>query len=131
MELSEMIEEIKEISPISIPEAYKLLKELREKIMARDKSVNPIIERTLEYLSKLAKCEPDAAVKARRRLIEEGFDARTAAILVSIYPESIHEARVLLDFEKRLVETGELEKALSILREECGEPARKLEEEKE
>ncbi len=119
--MSEMIEEVIGSEPLSLPEAYYLLKQARERILARRGVSNSIMDRTLEYLAKLSKCGHEEARRARRRLIEElGFDSRTAAILVSILPESIHEARVMLDFEKRLVETEELERALEILREECG-----------
>ncbi len=121
--MSESIEEVESFELVSLPEAYKIISMVVERMQKKNRPVKDVVKNTLNYLSKLSKCSPEAAEKARKRLIEEGFAPITAAMMVSILPDTVHEARVLLDFEKRLVETEELEKALQILREECGSPS--------
>ncbi|MET1101682.1 MAG: hypothetical protein ABWW69_04310 [Pyrodictiaceae archaeon] len=100
---------------VPIPVAKEIVKKVKEQGTS-----NPIIERTLEYLSRFSKCDAKRALEAMRELTEKlDFSPITATILVNIVPKTIDEARVLLDFEKRLVETETLEQALDIIRRKC------------
>jgi len=103
---------------VPIPVAKEIVKKVKEQGTS-----NPIIERTLEYLSRFSKCSAEKALEAMKELIEKlDFSPITATILVNIAPKTLDEARVLLDFEKRLVETETLEQALNIIKEKCRSP---------
>ncbi|NPA05536.1 MAG: hypothetical protein GXO09_05535 [Crenarchaeota archaeon] len=79
-----------------------------------------VVESTYRYLEMFSKCGEEEAEKAYRMLREElGLKDITAAMLVSILPETIDEVRIMLDFEGRLLETSEIEKIIEILKSTC------------
>ncbi len=101
---------------VPIPVAKRILDEVLPYVQE-----NPLVQRTYEYLMRFAKCDAEAAERAVRRLIEElGLSELTAVNLVNIVPESVHEARAILEVEGRVVEPEKVEKAVSIVKQECG-----------
>ncbi len=88
--------------------------------LGEDKEVSPMLESTYHYLTLFSKCGEGEAAEAYRKLRED-FNLKdiTAAMLVSIMPETIDEVRIMLDFEDRLLETEEIEKILEVLHTTC------------
>lgn len=85
---------------------------------------NPIVMRTYEYVGKFAKCGPDEAEEAMKKLREVGFSEFAASILVNILPETVEEAKAILGDIDGGYDASDVEKALEILSEACRRAAR-------
>ncbi len=97
---------------ISIPEA----KEILEKINVE--KADQIQKRTLDYVSKFSKIEPEKTKKMRERLIKDcSLTDEEATELINIMPESVEEIRVFTSGWKKLLSTEVVEKILKILSE--------------
>jgi len=103
---------IKEVEAISIPELYKVMKPLEN-----DESILPVQSRTVQYLKKFTKLEPEKAEKIKNKLMEiEGIDPEKAAQIINILPKSPEEIKEI--FHEKII-VGELaSKILAILKEE-------------
>ena len=101
---------------VPLPVAKKIVEELGDIVQE-----NPLLARTYEYLSRFSKCDANAAERAVKRLIDEvGLSEIVAVNIVNVLPQSIHEIRPILELERRVLSTEEVEKILNVLREECG-----------
>jgi len=95
---------------ISTPEA----KEILEKIDVE--KADQIQKRTLDYVSKFSKTEPEKARNMRERLIKDcSLTDEEATELINIMPKSVEEIRVFTSGWKKLLPTDVVEKILEIL----------------
>jgi len=97
---------------ISTPEA----KEILEKIDVE--KADQIQKRTLDYVSKFSKTEPEKARNMRERLIKDcSLTDEEATELINIMPKSVEEVRVFTSGWKKLLSTEVVEKIIKILSE--------------
>ncbi len=77
-----------------------------------------IQKRTMDYLAKFAKNEPEKARKMRAALVEQtGLTMEEATELVNIMPGSQEELRVFTAGWRKLIPTATVEKIVKILTE--------------
>jgi len=97
---------------ISTPEA----KEILEKIDVE--KADQIQKRTLDYVSKFSKTEPEKARNMRERLIKDcSLTDEEATELINIMPKSVEEVRVFTSGWKKLLSTEVVEKIIKIVSE--------------
>lgn len=95
---------------ISIPEAREILSKIDP-----DKT-DQIQKRTMDYLTKFSKIEPERAKKARKLLIEEcSLTVEEATELINIMPKSSEELRVFTAGWRKLIPAATIEKILKVL----------------
>lgn len=95
---------------LTIPEANQILQKIDVE------KADQIQKRTLDYTTKFAKAQADAAKKLRRELEDEcGLSEEEAVELVNIMPKSLEELRTFTSGWRKLLSTETLEKILKIL----------------
>jgi DNA-directed RNA polymerase subunit F len=95
---------------LTIPEAKQILQKIDVE------KADQIQKRTLDYTTKFAKAEADAAKKLKRQLETEcGLSEEEAVELVNIMPKSVEELRTFTSGWRKLLSTETLEKILKIL----------------
>ena len=95
---------------ISIPEAKEILSKIDPE------QTDQIQKRTMDYLLKFSKIEPEKAKKARKLLMEEcSLTIEEATELINIMPKSQEELRVFTAGWRKLIPTATVEKILKIL----------------
>jgi DNA-directed RNA polymerase subunit F len=95
---------------ISIPEAKEILSKIDPE------QTDQIQKRTMDYLMKFSKIEPEKAKKARKALMDEcGLTIEEATELINIMPKSQEELRVFTAGWRKLIPTATVEKILKIL----------------
>lgn len=95
---------------LSIPEANQILQKIDVE------KADQIQKRTLDYTTKFAKAQSDAAKKLRKELgTEAGLSEEEAVELVNIMPKSVEELRTFTSGWRKLLSTETLEKILKIL----------------
>ncbi|MEM3437478.1 MAG: RNA polymerase Rpb4 [Nitrososphaerales archaeon] len=97
---------------ISIPE----VKEILEKIDIE--KADQIQKRTLDYVLKFSKVEPEKARNLKEKLVKECLLKDEEAIeLINVMPKSLDEIRVFTSGWKKLLPTEVIEKILKLLTE--------------
>jgi DNA-directed RNA polymerase subunit F len=97
---------------ITVPEAEEILSKIDPE------KTDQIQKRTMDYLLKFSKTEPDKAKKMRKALVEEcGLTVEEACELVNVMPKSQEELRVFTSGWRKLIPTATVDKMLKILRE--------------
>ncbi len=95
---------------ITIPEAKEILSKIDPE------KTDQIQKRTMDYLLKFSKIEPEKARKARKLLMEEcSLTIEEATELINIMPKSQEELRVFTAGWRKLIPTATIEKVLKIL----------------
>ena len=95
---------------LTIPEANQILQKIDVE------KADQIQKRTLDYTTKFAKAQADAAKKLRKQLEEDcGLSEEEAVELVNIVPKSVEELRTFTSGWRKLLSTETLEKILRIL----------------
>lgn len=95
---------------ISVPEAKEILSKIDPE------QTDQIQKRTMDYLQKFSKIEPEKARKVRKALVEEcGLTMEEATELVNVMPKSQEELRVFTAGWRKLVPTATIEKILKLL----------------
>jgi len=95
---------------ISIPEAKEILSKIDPE------QTDQIQKRTMDYLLKFSKIEPEKAKKSRKLLMEEcSLTIEEATELINIMPKSQEELRVFTAGWRKLIPTATVEKILKIL----------------
>ena len=95
---------------ISIPEAREILSKIDPE------KTDQIQKRTMDYLTKFSKIEPEKAKKARKILMEEcGLTVEEATELINIMPKSAEELRVFTAGWRKLIPAATIEKILKAL----------------
>ncbi len=113
--------EILEEKYLSNPEAYELLKKIIDKIMEKEASVPRLLSKTLEYLKKFSKMDPESAKALRKTLKKYGFKEETIVMIINICPTTVDELRPLLELEEKIIETETAEEIVETLRKYCKE----------
>jgi DNA-directed RNA polymerase subunit F len=97
---------------ITIPEAREILSKIDPE------HTDQIQQRTMDYLLKFSKTEPEKAKKMRKQLVEDcSLTVEEATELVNIMPKSQEELRVFTAGWRKLIPTATVEKILKILSE--------------
>jgi DNA-directed RNA polymerase subunit F len=97
---------------LTLPEVKKLLESIGEE------KLDQFQRRSLDYVSKFSRVEPDKAEKLVRSLIEQfGLEEEEAIQVVNSMPESIEEIRVFLAGGRKIVEASKLQAILNLLDE--------------
>lgn len=100
----------KKAKVISIPEAKEILSKIDPE------QTDQIQKRTMDFLQKFSKMEPEKARKVRKALVEEcGLTMEEATELVNVMPKSQEELRVFTAGWRKLVPTATIEKILKLL----------------
>ena len=95
---------------LTIPEANQILQKIDVE------KADQIQKRTLDYTTKFAKSEADAAKKLLKQLESDaGLSEEEAVELVNISPKSVEELRTFTSGWRKLLSTETLEKILKIL----------------
>ena len=95
---------------LTIPEANQILQKIDV-----DKA-DQIQKRTLDYTTKFAKSQSDAAKKLKKQLEDDcGLSEEEAVELINIMPKSVEELRTFTSGWRKLLSTETLEKILKIL----------------
>ncbi len=95
---------------LTIPEANQILQKIDIE------KADQIQKRTLDYTTKFAKAQADAAKKLRKELETDcGLSEEEAVELVNIMPKSLEELRTFTSGWRKLLSTETLEKILKIL----------------
>ena len=105
-----MMSEKTEKKLLTIPEANQILQKIDVE------KADQIQKRTLDYTTKFAKAQADAAKKLRKELETDcGLSEEEAVELVNIMPKSLEELRTFTSGWRKLLSTETLEKILKIL----------------
>ncbi len=95
---------------LTIPEANQILQKIDVE------KADQIQKRTLDYTTKFAKTQSDAAKKVRKELeTDVGLSEEEAVELINIMPKSLEELRTFTSGWRKLLSTESLEKILKIL----------------
>jgi len=95
-----------------LPEVKKLLESIGEE------KLDQFQRRSLDYVSKFSRVEPDKAETLLKALIEKfGLEEEEAIQVVNSMPESIEEIRVFLAGGRKIVEMSKLQQILNLLDE--------------
>lgn len=95
---------------ISVPEAKEILSKIDPE------QTDQIQKRTMDYLLKFSKVEPEKARKIRKSLMEEcGLTIEEATELINIMPKSQEELRVFTAGWRKLIPTATVENILKLL----------------
>jgi DNA-directed RNA polymerase subunit F len=102
----------KKAKVITISEAKEILSKIDPE------QTDQIQKRTMDYLLKFSKVEPEKAKKMRKALIEDcGLTIEEATELVNVVPKSQEELRVFTSGWRKLIPTATVEKIMKILAE--------------
>ena len=97
---------------ISIAEAKEILSKIDPN------QTDQIQKRTMDYLLKFSKVEPEKAKKMRKSLAEDsGLTIEEATELINVLPKSQEELRVFTSGWRKLIPTATVDKILKILSE--------------
>ena len=104
------------VKPVTVPEAKAILESLGEE------NLDQFQRRTLNYVTKFSKVDPEKAGKIVDVLIERfGIEREEAIQIVNCMPKSMEELRIFLAAGRRIIETSRLENILKVLDEYRGE----------
>jgi DNA-directed RNA polymerase subunit F len=102
----------KKAKVITISEAKEILSKIDPE------QTDQIQKRTMDYLLKFSKVEPEKAKKMRKALMEDcGLTIEEATELVNVVPKSQEELRVFTSGWRKLIPTATVEKIMKILAE--------------
>lgn len=97
---------------LTLPQVKKVLESVGEE------NLDQFQRRTLDYVSKFSKVDPVKAEELLAMLIKEyELDEVEAVQIINCMPETVDELRVFLAGGRKIIETGKLEKIVSILNE--------------
>jgi len=97
---------------LTLPEVKKLLDSMGEE------NLDQLQRRTLDYVSKFAKTEDEAAVKLVSRLVTEFRLEETEAVqVVNSMPKTIDELRIFLAGGRKIIDASMLKTIVSLLDE--------------
>lgn len=97
---------------ITISEAKEILSKIDPE------QTDQIQKRTMDYLMKFSKVEPEKAKKMRKSLVDDcGLTTEEATELINVLPKSQEELRVFTSGWRKLIPTATVEKIMKILAE--------------
>ncbi len=111
-----MPKEIHSSQPITIAEAFELLKEREKDAIAQDKELSYMQKEAMDHARFTTRLTGEDASSLSTRLMEEmGISPLGAISLTNTLPTTIDEVRQILDVEARKMETETIKKILEII----------------
>jgi DNA-directed RNA polymerase subunit F len=99
-------------SNLTLPQVKKVLESIGEE------NLDQFQRRTLDYVNKFSKMNPDAVEGTLEKLVKEfGLDDSEAIQVINCMPESVDELRVFLAGGRKIIETSKLEAVVALLNE--------------
>lgn len=99
-------------SRLTLPQVKKILETIGEE------NLDQFQRRTLDYVSKFSKVDPDKAEGLLQKLVNEfELDEFEAVQIVNCMPETVDELRVFLAGGKKIIETQKLSQIVEVLNE--------------
>jgi DNA-directed RNA polymerase subunit F len=99
-------------SKLTLPQVKKILSSVGEE------NLDQFQRRTLDYASKFAKVEAEAAEQLVVTLVKEfGLDEDEAVQIINSMPETVDEIRIFLAGGRKIIETTKLEAIVALLNE--------------
>ena len=99
-------------SRLTLPQVKKVLESIGEE------NLDQFQRRTLDYVSKFSKAEPEKAEELLQKLVKEfELDEAEAVQIVNCMPETVDELRVFLSGGKKIIEALKLTQIVNILNE--------------
>lgn len=99
-------------SRLTLPQVKKVLESVGEE------NLDQLQRRTLDYVNKFAKVDPEKAEELLQTLIEEyEIDEAEAIQIINCLPETVDELRVFLAGGRKIIETTKLRSIVELLNE--------------
>jgi DNA-directed RNA polymerase subunit F len=99
-------------TPLTLPQVKKLLESVGEE------NLDQFQRRTLDYVNKFSKVDPEKAEELLRVLIKEyEIDEAEAIQIINCMPETVDELRVFLAGGRKIIETSKLKAIVEFLNE--------------
>jgi DNA-directed RNA polymerase subunit F len=97
---------------LALPQVKKLLESIGEE------NLDQLQRRTLDYVSKFSKVDPDGAEKIVERLVTEfGLEEEEAVQIVNCMPKTVDELRVFLAGGRKIIDVSTLKTIVDLLDE--------------
>ena len=99
-------------SRLTLPQVKKLLEATGEE------NLDQLQRRTLDYVSKFSKCDPEKAEELLGVLVKDyEIDEAEAIQIINCMPETVDELRVFLAGGRKIIETSKLHAIVGLLNE--------------
>jgi DNA-directed RNA polymerase subunit F len=99
-------------SRLTLPQVKKVLETIGEE------NLDQFQRRTLDYVNKFSKVEPEKAEALLQKLIKEyELDEAEAVQIINCMPETVDELRVFLAGGKKIIEAQKLSQIVELLNE--------------
>lgn len=99
-------------SRLTLPQVKKVLETIGEE------NLDQFQRRTLDYVSKFSKTEPEKAEELLQKLTREyELDEAEAVQIINCMPETVDELRVFLAGGKKIIEATKLKQIVELLNE--------------
>jgi len=99
-------------SRLTLPQVKKLLGDIGEE------NLDQFQRRTLDYVSKFSKVDPEKAELLLQTLVKEyEIDEAEAVQIINCMPETVDELRVFLAGGRKIIETAKLHAIVALLNE--------------
>ena len=98
--------------PLNLPQVKKVLESIGEE------NLDQFQRRTLDYVSKFSKVDPEKAEELLQKLVKEyEIDEAEAVQIINCMPETVDELRVFLAGGRKIIETAKLHTIVELLNE--------------
>jgi DNA-directed RNA polymerase subunit F len=99
-------------SRLTLPQVKKVLESVGEE------NLDQLQRRTLDYVHKFAKVDPEKAEELLQTLVKEyEIDEAEAIQIINCLPETVDELRVFLAGGRKIIETSKLHSIVELLNE--------------
>ncbi len=99
-------------SRLTLPQVKKVLESVGEE------NLDQLQRRTLDYVNKFSKVEPEKAEELLQTLVKEyEIDEAEAIQILNCLPETVDELRVFLAGGRKIIETAKLRAIVALLNE--------------
>ena len=99
-------------SRLTLPQVKKVLESVGEE------NLDQLQRRTLDYVNKFAKMDPEKAEELLQKLVKEYEINETEAIqIINCVPETVDELRIFLAGGRKIIETSKLRSIVELLNE--------------
>ena len=99
-------------SRLTLPQVKKVLESVGEE------NLDQLQRRTLDYVNKFAKVDPEKAEELLQTLIKEyEIDEAEAIQIINCLPETVDELRIFLAGGRKIIETSKLKAIVDLLNE--------------
>jgi len=97
---------------LTLPQVKKILEAIGEE------NLDQFQRRTLDYVSKFSKADPEKAEKLLQVLVKEyEIDEAEAVQIINCMPETVDELRIFLAGGRKIIETSKLRSIVELLNE--------------